>query len=226
MASCGGNYVCLIDCDSGKVVLKYKLLDEDFYSVAWSNMKVAGETLGGCGCCTYDPWLGGRALWASERNEPMQARWPTSECPWFTSRLLTQWSVSLCENHRWNNFISLRVDRTFFISFGFSIDSDASTWMLATSGFRGSVRLLRPDRMTCVLEVKHHKAHVNSLLFHPSDSQRLFTGSADQSVCLWRFDSLLMPSHRTSFTLLMKFTVPISIFGGFRFVLLSFLPLT
>ena len=44
VASCGGSYVCLIDCDAGKVLLKYKLLDEDFYSVAWSNMKVAGRT--------------------------------------------------------------------------------------------------------------------------------------------------------------------------------------
>jgi len=132
LATCGGNYVCIIDCDTGQVKMKYKLLEEDFYSVAWANMKVA---------------------------EPASAPSPTA-------------------------------------------------WMLATSGFRGSVRLLRSDRMTCVLEIKHHKSHVNSLLFHPLDSHKLFTGSADLSVCLWKFDRLLMPSHRTNYTLLMKFIVP------------------
>ena len=43
LATCGGNYVCIIDCDTGQVKMKYKLLEEDFYSVAWANMKVAGS---------------------------------------------------------------------------------------------------------------------------------------------------------------------------------------
>ena len=122
--------------------MKYKLLEEDFYSVAWSRMKVAAES----------------------SDQPVH-------------------------NNNNNN-------------------GQNGAWILATSGFRGSVRLLRADRMTCVAEVKHHKSHVNSLLFHPSDPQLLFTGSADLSVCLWRFDPLAMPSHRTSHALLMKFVVP------------------
>ncbi|PAA48055.1 hypothetical protein BOX15_Mlig008621g5 [Macrostomum lignano] len=36
VATCGGDSVCLIDCDTGKVVKRFKHLSEEFYCLAWT----------------------------------------------------------------------------------------------------------------------------------------------------------------------------------------------
>ncbi|XP_029468476.1 leucine-rich repeat and WD repeat-containing protein 1 isoform X2 [Rhinatrema bivittatum] len=36
VATCGGDSVCVIDCETGKVLKKYKVAGEEFFSVAWT----------------------------------------------------------------------------------------------------------------------------------------------------------------------------------------------
>nr|XP_033778751.1 leucine-rich repeat and WD repeat-containing protein 1 [Geotrypetes seraphini] len=36
VATCGGDSVCVIDCETGKVLKKYKVAKEEFFSVAWT----------------------------------------------------------------------------------------------------------------------------------------------------------------------------------------------
>uniref|UniRef100_A0A674N4T4 Leucine-rich repeat and WD repeat-containing protein 1 n=1 Tax=Takifugu rubripes TaxID=31033 RepID=A0A674N4T4_TAKRU len=38
VATCGGDTLCLIDCDSGMVMKKYKVAGEEFFSLAWSTV--------------------------------------------------------------------------------------------------------------------------------------------------------------------------------------------
>uniref|UniRef100_A0A8D0H3D8 Leucine-rich repeat and WD repeat-containing protein 1 n=1 Tax=Sphenodon punctatus TaxID=8508 RepID=A0A8D0H3D8_SPHPU len=38
MATCGGEAVCLIDCETGIVLKKYKVVGEEFYTVAWTTL--------------------------------------------------------------------------------------------------------------------------------------------------------------------------------------------
>ncbi|XP_072099341.1 leucine-rich repeat and WD repeat-containing protein 1 [Mobula birostris] len=43
VAVCGGNSVCVIDCETGIVLHKYKSLGEDFFSLAWTTLTVFDE---------------------------------------------------------------------------------------------------------------------------------------------------------------------------------------
>jgi len=45
VATCGGNSICIIDVNSGTVLMKYKHKDnrENFYTLAWTTMELAGE---------------------------------------------------------------------------------------------------------------------------------------------------------------------------------------
>lgn len=38
VATCGGECVCLIDCCSGKVLKRFKHLEEEFYTLAWTTV--------------------------------------------------------------------------------------------------------------------------------------------------------------------------------------------
>ncbi|KAM9320307.1 leucine-rich repeat and WD repeat-containing protein 1 [Gastrophryne carolinensis] len=38
VATCGGDSVCVIDCETGKVVKKYKVAGEEFFSLAWTTL--------------------------------------------------------------------------------------------------------------------------------------------------------------------------------------------
>ncbi|NXX26518.1 LRWD1 protein, partial [Nicator chloris] len=40
VATCGGESVCLIDCETGTVLKKYKVATEEFFSVAWTTLTV------------------------------------------------------------------------------------------------------------------------------------------------------------------------------------------
>ncbi|XP_002193019.5 leucine-rich repeat and WD repeat-containing protein 1 [Taeniopygia guttata] len=45
VATCGGESVCLIDCETGTVLKKYKVATEEFFSVAWTTLTmVIGES--------------------------------------------------------------------------------------------------------------------------------------------------------------------------------------
>ncbi|VDO07940.1 unnamed protein product [Rodentolepis nana] len=41
VATCGGECVCLIDCQTGKVLKRFKHVGEEFYSVAWTTVEMA-----------------------------------------------------------------------------------------------------------------------------------------------------------------------------------------
>ncbi|XP_062341344.1 leucine-rich repeat and WD repeat-containing protein 1 [Osmerus eperlanus] len=43
VATCGGDSVCLIDCDTGKVLKKHKVPGEEFFSLAWSLVLMSRE---------------------------------------------------------------------------------------------------------------------------------------------------------------------------------------
>ena len=45
MATCGGNSICIIDVNSGTVLMKYKHKDikENFYTLAWTTLKLGDE---------------------------------------------------------------------------------------------------------------------------------------------------------------------------------------
>ncbi|XP_072909846.1 leucine-rich repeat and WD repeat-containing protein 1 isoform X2 [Hemitrygon akajei] len=43
VAVCGGDSVCVIDCETGIVLHKYKSLGEDFFSLAWTTLTVFDE---------------------------------------------------------------------------------------------------------------------------------------------------------------------------------------
>jgi len=45
VATCGGNSICIIDVNSGTVLMKYKHKDirENFYTLAWSTLELGGE---------------------------------------------------------------------------------------------------------------------------------------------------------------------------------------
>lgn len=45
VATCGGNSICIIDVNSGTVLMKYKHKDirENFYTLAWTTMELGGE---------------------------------------------------------------------------------------------------------------------------------------------------------------------------------------
>ncbi|KAH3891681.1 leucine-rich repeat and WD repeat-containing protein 1-like [Dreissena polymorpha] len=47
LASCGGKIVCIIDCQTGKVIKRYKdsSKSESFYALAWTTLKADGENL-------------------------------------------------------------------------------------------------------------------------------------------------------------------------------------
>lgn len=40
VATCGGECVCLIDCQSGKVLKRFKHVGEEFYAVAWTTVEM------------------------------------------------------------------------------------------------------------------------------------------------------------------------------------------
>uniref|UniRef100_A0A8C6YML4 Leucine-rich repeat and WD repeat-containing protein 1 n=1 Tax=Nothoprocta perdicaria TaxID=30464 RepID=A0A8C6YML4_NOTPE len=45
VATCGGEAVCLIDCETGMVLKKYKVATEEFFSVAWTTLTmVVGDS--------------------------------------------------------------------------------------------------------------------------------------------------------------------------------------
>ncbi|XP_036436805.1 leucine-rich repeat and WD repeat-containing protein 1 [Colossoma macropomum] len=46
VATCGGESVCVIDCESGHVLKKYKVPGEEFFTLAWSTLLMSRE--GGC----------------------------------------------------------------------------------------------------------------------------------------------------------------------------------
>ncbi|KAI5089429.1 leucine-rich repeat and WD repeat-containing protein 1 [Silurus meridionalis] len=46
VATCGGETVCVIDCESGHVIKKYKVPGEEFFTLAWTTVLMARE--GGC----------------------------------------------------------------------------------------------------------------------------------------------------------------------------------
>ncbi|KAM3868713.1 leucine-rich repeat and WD repeat-containing protein 1 [Diretmus argenteus] len=43
VATCGGDSLCLIDCETGMVMKKYKVPGEEFFSLAWSTVLMSGE---------------------------------------------------------------------------------------------------------------------------------------------------------------------------------------
>uniref|UniRef100_A0A8C0EJG0 Leucine-rich repeat and WD repeat-containing protein 1 n=1 Tax=Bubo bubo TaxID=30461 RepID=A0A8C0EJG0_BUBBB len=49
VATCGGESVCLIDCETGTVLKKYKVATEEFFSVAWTTLTmVIGDSRKKC----------------------------------------------------------------------------------------------------------------------------------------------------------------------------------
>ncbi|XP_010869188.2 leucine-rich repeat and WD repeat-containing protein 1 [Esox lucius] len=51
VATCGGESICLIDCDTGLVMKKYKVPGEEFFSLAWSTVLMSREGNGGLRPC-------------------------------------------------------------------------------------------------------------------------------------------------------------------------------
>lgn len=43
VATCGGDSVCFIDCSSGKVLKKYKQVEEEFYCLCWTVLRIRNE---------------------------------------------------------------------------------------------------------------------------------------------------------------------------------------
>ncbi|XP_053313114.1 leucine-rich repeat and WD repeat-containing protein 1 [Spea bombifrons] len=43
VASCGGDSVCVTDCDTGKVLKKYKVTGEEFFTLAWSTLTMINK---------------------------------------------------------------------------------------------------------------------------------------------------------------------------------------
>ncbi|NXN11939.1 LRWD1 protein, partial [Indicator maculatus] len=43
VATCGGESVCLIDCETGTVLKKYKVATEEFFSMAWTTLTMANS---------------------------------------------------------------------------------------------------------------------------------------------------------------------------------------
>ncbi|KAM5181767.1 leucine-rich repeat and WD repeat-containing protein 1 [Mantella aurantiaca] len=43
IATCGGESVCVIDCETGKVLKKYKVPGEEFFAVAWTTLTMIGN---------------------------------------------------------------------------------------------------------------------------------------------------------------------------------------
>ncbi|XP_036379898.1 leucine-rich repeat and WD repeat-containing protein 1 [Megalops cyprinoides] len=43
VATCGGESVCIIDCETGHVLKKYKVSGEEFFSLAWSSIPMSRE---------------------------------------------------------------------------------------------------------------------------------------------------------------------------------------
>nr|CAH8841556.1 unnamed protein product [Trichobilharzia regenti] len=42
VATCGGECVCLINCETGKVMKRFKHMEEEFYTIAWTTVEVEG----------------------------------------------------------------------------------------------------------------------------------------------------------------------------------------
>uniref|UniRef100_A0A5K3F4X1 WD_REPEATS_REGION domain-containing protein n=1 Tax=Mesocestoides corti TaxID=53468 RepID=A0A5K3F4X1_MESCO len=43
VATCGGECVCLINCATGKVMKRFKHMEEEFYTIAWTTVEVEGS---------------------------------------------------------------------------------------------------------------------------------------------------------------------------------------
>ncbi|BHF59661.1 hypothetical protein SprV_0100262200 [Sparganum proliferum] len=43
VATCGGECVCLINCETGKVMKRFKHMEEEFYTIAWTTVEVEGN---------------------------------------------------------------------------------------------------------------------------------------------------------------------------------------
>ncbi|KAH9286269.1 Leucine-rich repeat and WD repeat-containing protein 1 [Echinococcus granulosus] len=43
VATCGGECVCLINCATGKVMKRFKHMEEEFYTIAWTTVEVEGN---------------------------------------------------------------------------------------------------------------------------------------------------------------------------------------
>ncbi|XP_018650356.1 putative dead box ATP-dependent RNA helicase [Schistosoma mansoni] len=43
VATCGGECVCLINCETGKVMKRFKHMEEEFYTIAWTTVEVEGS---------------------------------------------------------------------------------------------------------------------------------------------------------------------------------------
>ncbi|XP_041749850.2 leucine-rich repeat and WD repeat-containing protein 1 isoform X2 [Coregonus clupeaformis] len=62
VATCGGESVCLIDCETGLVMKKYKVPGEEFFSLAWSTVLMSREGNGGMRPCSILAAGGKRGL--------------------------------------------------------------------------------------------------------------------------------------------------------------------
>ncbi|XP_030648825.1 leucine-rich repeat and WD repeat-containing protein 1 [Chanos chanos] len=61
VATCGGDSVCVIDCETGRVLKKYKVPGEEFFSVAWSTVMMSRE-VGGLRPCSILAAAGKRGV--------------------------------------------------------------------------------------------------------------------------------------------------------------------
>uniref|UniRef100_A0A6I8SU07 Leucine-rich repeat and WD repeat-containing protein 1 n=1 Tax=Xenopus tropicalis TaxID=8364 RepID=A0A6I8SU07_XENTR len=43
VATCGGDSVCIIDCETGKVMKKYKVTGEEFFTLVWTTLTMIGK---------------------------------------------------------------------------------------------------------------------------------------------------------------------------------------
>ncbi|KAM6970043.1 leucine-rich repeat and WD repeat-containing protein 1 [Aplochiton taeniatus] len=62
VATCGGESLCLIDCETGLVMKKYNVAGEEFFSLAWSTVLMSGQSGGKVRPCSILAAGGKRGL--------------------------------------------------------------------------------------------------------------------------------------------------------------------
>ncbi|XP_029030393.1 leucine-rich repeat and WD repeat-containing protein 1 [Betta splendens] len=97
VATCGGDSLCVIDCETGMVMKKYKVPGEEFFSVAWSTVLMSRGDGASAQHCSI--------LAAAGKRGMVKLIHPRNNVAYGEFRVSRKAISVLCFNHRSGNFL-------------------------------------------------------------------------------------------------------------------------
>uniref|UniRef100_A0A9L0JQL5 Leucine-rich repeat and WD repeat-containing protein 1 n=1 Tax=Equus asinus TaxID=9793 RepID=A0A9L0JQL5_EQUAS len=188
VATCGGEAVCVIDCQTGIVLHKYKAPGE--VSARACFCRVAGRAL--------TPGGGSVVLGVQARPPMHQVTFSLLlglSFPAYPACLCTHAALPLGDHAPSppKEFFSVAWTALMVVTQA----GHKKRWsVLAAAGLRGLVRLLHVRAGFCCGVIRAHKKAIATLCFSPTHETHLFTASYDKRIILW---DIGVPNHDYEF---------------------------